>query len=126
MATNYWGVSNMVKSIIPYMRMNRNGTVINISSASGFRARNFGSHYVASKFAVDNLTKNLKFECQKFMRFMAVELGGINTGLIKRQTVIHTQIDEYKNLPQLYPYERKDVYKRQLRDWKKSCSLYFR
>ncbi|MEF2606702.1 MAG: SDR family NAD(P)-dependent oxidoreductase [Schaedlerella sp.] len=111
MATNYWGVSNMVKSIIPYMRMNRNGTVINISSASGFRARNFGSHYVASKFAVDNLTKNLKFECQKFMRFMAVELGGINTGLIKRQTVIHTQIDEYKNLPQLYPYERKYVNK---------------
>ena len=93
------------------MRMNRNGTVINISSASGFRARNFGSHYVASKFAVDNLTKNLKFECQKFMRFMAVELGGINTGLIKRQTVIHTQIDEYKNLPQLYPYERKYVNK---------------
>ena len=62
-------------------------------------------------FAVDNLTKNLKFECQKFMRFMAVELGGINTGLIKRQTVIHTQIDEYKNLPQLYPYERKYVNK---------------
>lgn len=42
---------------------------------------------------------------------MAVELGGINTGLIKRQTVIHTQIDEYKNLPQLYPYERKYVNK---------------
>lgn len=106
METNYWGVSNMIKSILPHMRMNRMGTVINISSASGFRARNFGSHYVASKFAVDNLTKNLKFECQKFMRFMAVELGGINTGLIKRQTVIHTKIQDYKNLRQLYPYTK--------------------
>ncbi len=104
--TNYWGVANMTKAIIPHMRENRNGTVINISSASGFRQRNYGSYYVASKFAVESLTKNLKFECQKFMRFMAVELGGLNTGLNKRQTVIHSQIDEYKKLPPLFPYKK--------------------
>lgn len=106
METNYWGVSNMIKAILPYMRENKNGTIINISSASGFRARKYGSYYVASKFAVDNLTKNLKFECQRFMRFMAVELGGFNTGLMQRQTVIHSKIDEYKNLPPLYPFKK--------------------
>ncbi len=105
-ATNYWGISNMIKAILPHMRENRNGTVINISSASGFRPRNYGSYYVASKFAVESITKNLKFECRKFMRFMAVELGGLNTGLMQRQTVIHTQIEEYKNLPPLYPFKK--------------------
>lgn len=106
MATNYWGVSNMITSILPHMRENKNGTVINISSASGSRPRNYGSYYVASKFAVESLTKNLKFECQRFMRFMSVELGGMNTGLMKRQTVIHTTIPEYKNLPPLYPFKK--------------------
>lgn len=106
MATNYWGVSNMSKCVIPHMRQNKNGTVINISSSSGFRPRNYGSYYVASKFAVESLTKSLKFECSRFMRFMAVELGGLNTGLANRQTVIHPQIDEYKNLPPLYPFEK--------------------
>ncbi len=102
--TNYWGTANMIKAVITHMHQNRNGTVINISSASGFRPRNYGSYYVASKFAVDNLTKNLKFECQRFMRFMTVEIGGMNTGLSKRQTVIHTQLHEYKNLPPIFPF----------------------
>lgn len=106
MATNYWGVSNMTKAIIPHMRKNGSGTVINISSASGFRPRNYGSYYVASKFAVESLTKNLKFECQRFMRFMAVELGRLNIGLSQRQNVIHTQISEYSQLPPIYPYKK--------------------
>lgn len=106
METNYWGVSNMLKAIIPHMRANGEGTVINISSASGFRPRNYGSYYVASKFAVENLTKYLKFECRKFMRLMAVEFGGLNTGLNKRQTVIQTRIEEYKRLPPIYPFPK--------------------
>ena len=104
--TNYWGVSNMAKAIIPHMRKNKNGTMINISSASGFRQRNYGSYYVASKFAVESLTKSLKFECQKFMRVTAIEFGGLNTGLNKRQTVIHSKLDEYKQLPPLFPYKK--------------------
>ena len=104
--TNFWGTANMIKAALPHMRINRNGTIINISSASGFRARNYGSYYVASKFAIENLTKNLKFECQRFMRFMAVEIGGMNTGLMKRQTIIHTTIPEYKNIPAIFPFEK--------------------
>ncbi len=104
--TNYWGTANMIKAVLPYMHANRNGTVINISSASGFRPRNYGSYYVASKFAVENLTKNLKFECQRFMRFMSVEIGEMNIGLNKRQTVIHTKFQTYKNLPPIHPFKK--------------------
>lgn len=104
--TNYWGTANMTKAIIPYMRKRRNGTVINMSCSRSFCPRNYGSYYVASKFAVESLTKNMKFECQRFMRFMAVECGGLNTGLNQRQTVIHSQIDEYKQLPALYPLKK--------------------
>ena len=104
--TNYWGTANMLKSVIPYMREQGYGTVINITSASAFRPRNYGAFYVASKFAVKNLTYNLKYECQRFMRVMDVEIGGMNTGLNKRQTVIHTKHGCYKNLPDIYPYEK--------------------
>ncbi len=104
--TNYWGVSNMIKAVLPHMRKNRNGTVITISSARGFCEENYASYYVASKFAVDNLIKNLKFECRRFMRFMSVDLGGVNTGILHRRTVIPTQLNEYKNLPPIYPYKK--------------------
>lgn len=104
--TNYWGMANMMKSIIPYMRRQRYGTVINIASASSFRPRNYGAFYVASKFAVKSLTYSLKYEFGRFMRVMDVEIGGMNTGLNKRQTVIHTKYDCYKNLPNPYPFER--------------------
>ena len=79
METNYWGVSNMLKAIIPHMRANGEGTVINISDTSGFSPEHYGSCCAASKFAVENLTKNLKFECQRFMRLMAVEIDGLHT-----------------------------------------------
>ena len=105
-ATNYWGVSNMLKVTIPHMRQERNGTIINISSIEGVCAANYSSYYVASKFAVDNLTKNLKFECQKFARFMAIEFGGFNTGITKRQYIHHTTIDEYKKLPPIHPFRK--------------------
>lgn len=104
--TNYWGTANMLKSVIPYMREQGYGTVINITSASAFRPRNYGASYVASKFAVKNLTYSMKYECQRFMRVMDVEIGEMNNGLNKRQTVIHTKHDCYKDLPDIYPYEK--------------------
>lgn len=40
------------------------------------------------------------------MRVTAIEFGGLNTGLNKRQTVIHSKLDEYKQLPPLFPYKK--------------------
>ena len=37
---------------------------------------------------------------------MAVELGGMNTGLNKSQTIIHTRMKEYSKLPAIYPFEK--------------------
>ncbi len=103
--TNYWGVANMFKAIIPYMRKQRYGVVVNIGSASSFRPRNYGTYYVASKFAEKNLSYNMKYECQRFMKVLNVEIGGMNTGLNKRQTVIHTKYDCYRNLSNPYPFK---------------------
>ena len=108
MESNYWPVSNMLKVIIPHMRKNRHGTVISLSSASGRSARsNYGS-YVASRFAVDNLTKNMKFECQRFMRAMVVELdeselsnpiGGDNSAAVNCSILAIIQAVQRKELP---------------------------
>ena len=102
--TNFWGIVNTCKAIIPYFRQrkSKNSLVINISSASAFRERNYGSYYVSSKFAVDSLTKSLKYECSDFADFIALDFGGMNTGLMNRQLLIHTKYDEYKSLPENY------------------------
>jgi NADP-dependent 3-hydroxy acid dehydrogenase YdfG len=97
--TNFWGTYYMTRAVIPSMRQNKNGTIVNISSITGIQTRLFGAHYAASKFAVEGLTRAMKFECKNFARFMAVEFGGFGqTGILKRQKRMPTQIDEYKNI----------------------------
>ena len=109
--TNYWGISNMMKVIIPHMRQNRNGTIINISSNNGPLTENCNAYYVASKYAVNNLTKNLKFECQRFMRFMSVELDMLASESDIKQTGIHTQEDEHKHLISPFSIKNKEISK---------------
>lgn len=104
--TNFWNAACMVKAVLPYMRRQKKGMIINISSASGFRAKNYGSYAVSSYFAIENLTRNINFEGQRFLRAVLIELDDPCTELGGEQAVSHTIYDEYKELPQLYPYKK--------------------
>ena len=111
--------ANMIKAVLPHMRENGNGTVINISSIAGIQPRARVSTYSAAKAALEGLTRTLKSECQRFARFMAVEPVYMMTGIMAHNPVMNTKISEYKDLGR-YTQEvegipnRKDIAAQQL------------
>lgn len=59
---NFFGLGNMTKAVLPIMRKQRNGHIINISSVGGLVAFPALGYYNASKFAVDGLSESLSKE----------------------------------------------------------------
>jgi len=62
MTVNFNGTLNCIKAVVPTMKKQRNGSIVNISSTAAQRGEAFYSHYAASKGAVTSLTKSLASE----------------------------------------------------------------
>jgi NAD(P)-dependent dehydrogenase (short-subunit alcohol dehydrogenase family) len=78
--TNVWGVLNSMRHEIPVMLKNGGGAIVNNSSIAGHVGSAEVSIYVASKHAVEGLTKSLALEFAKHnVRINAVAPGPIAT-----------------------------------------------
>jgi NAD(P)-dependent dehydrogenase (short-subunit alcohol dehydrogenase family) len=64
--TNFLGMVTMCQSVIPIMRDQREGRIINFSSLNGLIGIPFQSAYVASKFAIEGMTECLSLEVKDF------------------------------------------------------------
>lgn len=62
MMTNFWGPMELIRKILPKMRMNRQGQIINISSVGGMMAMPTMTVYSASKFALEGASEALYYE----------------------------------------------------------------
>ncbi len=77
---NFFGLVELTKAILPGMREQRSGTIINVSSVGGRIVFPFGTLYHGSKWAVEGLSEALHFEVRLFGgRVKIVEPGGVNT-----------------------------------------------
>jgi len=84
METNYFGVLRCIKAILPQMRNNRAGCIINITSVSGRISKTPLAPYAASKFALEAISEALAQEVKPFnIRVGIVEPGIINTDMAK-------------------------------------------
>lgn len=93
METNFGGVLRLSQAVLPYMRINRRGKIINISSIAGLMGLPYRSIYSASKFAVEGLTEALRAEVNKFnIQVCTVQPGSIRTD-IKSNRVSHIPPD---------------------------------
>ena len=80
--TNVFGVMRMTQAVLPAMRAQRSGRIINISSVLGFLPAPFMSVYAATKHAVEGYSESLDHEVRNFgVRVIVVEPGFTRTNL---------------------------------------------
>jgi NAD(P)-dependent dehydrogenase (short-subunit alcohol dehydrogenase family) len=78
--TNFYGVVNLIRAVLPAMRKQRAGHIINISSVGGRTSTPGLAAYQAAKWAVGGLTEVLASEVAPFnVKVVAVEPGGMRT-----------------------------------------------
>ena len=82
--TNFFGIIKLIQKVLPLMRKQRNGRIINVSSLAGRIGLPIASAYVSSKFALEGLSESLKYEVQDFgIYVILIEPGVIKTNFIK-------------------------------------------
>jgi len=77
---NVFGMSRMIKAVLPGMRQRRKGFIVNISSVAGLRSFPSLGFYNATKFAVEGLSEALWQEVEPLgIKVMLVEPSGFRT-----------------------------------------------
>ncbi|WP_071675963.1 SDR family oxidoreductase [Nioella nitratireducens] len=78
--TNVIGLLETTKAVLPHMRANRSGTLVNISSIGGQITFPLGALYHGTKFAVEGLSEALHYELEPLgIRVRIIEPGMIRT-----------------------------------------------
>jgi short-subunit dehydrogenase len=90
---NVFGLARLTQLVLPHMRAQRSGTIINISSMGGKFVTPLGGWYHASKYAVEALSDALRMETAQFgINVVVIEPGSIRTewGAIAAQNLEET------------------------------------
>ncbi|PMS14362.1 short-chain dehydrogenase/reductase [Trinickia dabaoshanensis] len=93
---NVFGVLRVTRAVLPSMRNNRRGLVVNISSVLGFLPAPFMGLYASSKHALEGLSESLDHEVRAFgVRVVLVEPSFSRTNLDINATQTQVMLDEY-------------------------------
>ena len=85
--TNVFGLIGMTQAVLPGMRKNRKGHIVNFSSIGGLRAFMATGFYHATKFAVEGLSESLAQEVEPLgIKVLIVEPGPFRTDWAGRST----------------------------------------
>lgn len=80
--TNFFGVLRLTQLVLPVMRGQRSGRILNISSVVGFLPAPYMAVYAASKHAIEGYSESLDHELRQFgIRVSLIEPGFTRTGL---------------------------------------------
>jgi NADP-dependent 3-hydroxy acid dehydrogenase YdfG len=85
--TNVFGLMSTIQTVLPILRQQHGGVIINVASIGGRLAFPLASSYHASKWAVEGLSEALRYELDRFnIKVKIIEPGGIKTNFINRGT----------------------------------------
>src|ERR671921_2988285 len=80
--TNLFGLIRTTQAVLPIMRKQKSGTIVNISSGAGRFGYPGGSAYLSTKFAVEGLSESMAYELEPFgIKVILVEPGVIKTNV---------------------------------------------
>ena len=78
--TNLFGLIRVTQAVLPTMRKQRSGRILNLSSGAGIFGYPGGSAYVSTKFAVEGLSESIAYELEPFgIKVILIEPGFIRT-----------------------------------------------
>jgi NAD(P)-dependent dehydrogenase (short-subunit alcohol dehydrogenase family) len=86
--TNVFGLIRTTQAVLPTMRNQKSGIIVNISSAGGRFGYPSGSAFVSTKFAVEGLSESMSYELEPFgIKVVVVEPGVIRTNIFNSVVV---------------------------------------
>ncbi|MDU9394353.1 oxidoreductase [Pseudomonas sp. zfem002] len=93
-ATNVFGLLNVTRAVLPHMRRQRSGHVINISSLGGYQAYMGWGVYGATKFAVEGISEAMHQELAPLgIKVTVVEPGFFRTDFLDEQSLVKTALE---------------------------------
>jgi NAD(P)-dependent dehydrogenase (short-subunit alcohol dehydrogenase family) len=83
-----FGLVRTTQAVLPIMRRQKSGTIVNISSGAGRFGFPGSSAYVSTKFAVEGLSESMSYELEPFgIKVVIVEPGVIRTNFVDGMVV---------------------------------------
>jgi short-subunit dehydrogenase len=101
--TNFFGAIRVMQAVIPIMRKQRSGKIVNITSMGGRIAIPLDSIYHGTKFALEGLSESIQYELEPFgIKVILIEPGAVGSNFWKnlktaRKTADHN-ISTYRQL----------------------------
>ena len=118
METNFFGVQNVTRAVIPFMRQQRAGKIINISSVAGFSGSPCFGAYNASKWALEGFSESLHHE----LAFWGINVLLVEPGTYKTKIFYeNAQFSENFYNEQSPYYEISKFLEKRVKDYVDDC-----
>jgi NAD(P)-dependent dehydrogenase (short-subunit alcohol dehydrogenase family) len=97
--TNFFGMIRMIRAVVPHMRRQRAGRIINIGSVLGFLPMPYGALYAATKHAVEGYSESLDHELRtRGIRVSVIEPAYTKTQFDANFLEPDSKLDEYREI----------------------------
>jgi len=104
--TNVFGLIRVTQAVLPTMREQKSGIIVNISSIGGKMAMPLSSPYIGTKFAVEGLSESIAYDLEPFgIKVVIIEPGAIKTnfgtGMVVTEKNLNPSSPYFKGMQQL-------------------------
>jgi NAD(P)-dependent dehydrogenase (short-subunit alcohol dehydrogenase family) len=97
--TNFFGIVRMTRAVVPHMRHQGRGRIINIGSVLGFLPRPYNALYAATKHAIEGYSESLDHELRtRGIRILVIEPGYTKTQFDANLLEADSKLDEYREV----------------------------
>ncbi|HSW87061.1 MAG TPA: SDR family oxidoreductase [Rhabdochlamydiaceae bacterium] len=114
---NLFGCLRMIQAVLPAMRKQNKGLILNMSSVGGFRPSGPFDLYVSSKFALEGLSENLAISLSRWnINVVLIEPGPVATEFCETSTGFGSRFEKEQNPYSLFVYNFSEWIKKKLKE----------